>query len=30
MMVFKDVLRLEDEEADAVRGWMIGALVEAS
>ena len=30
MMVFKDVLRLADEEADAVRRWMIAALVEAA
>ena len=30
MMVFKDVLRLPDDEADAVRRWMISALVEAA
>ena len=30
MMVFKDVLRLPDEEADAVRRWMIAALVDAA
>lgn len=30
MLAFKDVLRLPDEEADAVRRWMIRALVEAA
>ncbi len=30
MLAFKDVLRLADEEADAVRRWMIRALVEAA
>lgn len=30
MVAFKDVLRLEDSEADAVRRWMIAALVEAA
>ena len=30
MLVFKDVLRLADDEADAVRAWMIGALVAAA
>jgi hypothetical protein len=30
MVAFKDVLRIDEEEADAVRDWMIGALVEAS
>lgn len=29
-IVFKDVLSVEDDEADAVRHWMIGALVEAA
>ena len=30
MLAFKDVLGLADEEADAVRRWMIRALVEAA
>jgi AcrR family transcriptional regulator len=30
MVVFKDVLRLDDAEADEVRRWMISALVEAA
>jgi AcrR family transcriptional regulator len=30
MVVFKDVLRLDDDEADAVRRWMIGALVQGA
>jgi AcrR family transcriptional regulator len=30
MLAFKDVLRLPDDEADAVRRWMIRALVEAA
>ena len=30
MVVFKDVLRIGDEEADAVRRWMIAALVAAA
>ncbi|HMG46845.1 MAG TPA: TetR family transcriptional regulator [Allosphingosinicella sp.] len=30
MLAFTDVLRLADEEADAVRRWMIRALVEAA
>lgn len=30
MLAFKDVLRLADAEADAVRRWMIRALVEAA
>jgi AcrR family transcriptional regulator len=30
MLAFKDVLRLADDEADAVRRWMIRALVEAA
>jgi AcrR family transcriptional regulator len=30
MVAFKDVLRLDDDEADAVRRWMIAALVEAA
>ena len=30
MIAFKDVLRIGDEEADAVRRWMIRALVEAA
>jgi AcrR family transcriptional regulator len=30
MVVFKDVLRIGDEEADTVRRWMISALVEAA
>jgi hypothetical protein len=30
MVAFKDVLRLDDEVADAVRRWMISALVEAA
>jgi AcrR family transcriptional regulator len=29
-IVFRDVLRIGDEEADAVRRWMIRALVEAA
>ena len=29
-VAFKDVLQLNDDEADAVRHWMIGALVEAA
>jgi AcrR family transcriptional regulator len=29
-VAFKDVLRLDDEEADDVRRWMISALVEAA
>lgn len=30
MVAFKDVLQIDDGEADAVRDWMIGALVEAA
>jgi len=30
MLAFKDVLALPDDEADAVRRWMIRALVEAA
>ena len=30
MVAFKDVLQIDDGEADAVREWMIGALVEAA
>ena len=30
MLAFKDVLRLPDDEADAVRRWMIRALFEAA
>lgn len=30
MLAFKDVLQLPDDEADAVRRWMIRALVEAA
>jgi AcrR family transcriptional regulator len=30
MVVCKDVLRLADDEADAVRRWMIAALIEAA
>ena len=30
MLAFKDVLRIADEEADAVRRWMIRALFEAA
>jgi AcrR family transcriptional regulator len=30
MLVFKDVLRVGDAEADAIRGWMIRALVAAA
>ncbi len=30
MIAFKDVLRIGDDEADAVRRWMIRALVEAA
>ena len=30
LLVFKDVLRLGEEEADAVRRWMIAALVAAA
>jgi AcrR family transcriptional regulator len=30
MVAFKDVLRLDDDEADEVRRWMISALVEAA
>jgi AcrR family transcriptional regulator len=30
MLVFKDVLRLGEAEADSVRRWMIAALVEAA
>ena len=30
MVAFKDVLRLDDDEADGVRRWMISALVEAA
>jgi AcrR family transcriptional regulator len=29
-IAFKDVLRIGDDEADAIRRWMIGALVEAA
>lgn len=29
-LAFRDVLRLDDGEADALRAWMIGALVAAS
>ena len=30
MVAFKDVLGIDNEEADVIRDWMIGALVEAS
>ena len=30
MVAFKDVLQIGDREADAIREWMIGALVEAA
>ncbi|HYN46486.1 MAG TPA: TetR/AcrR family transcriptional regulator, partial [Allosphingosinicella sp.] len=30
MIAFRDVLRIADDEADAVRRWMIRALVEAA
>jgi len=30
LLAFKDVLQLPDDEADAVRRWMIRALVEAA
>jgi hypothetical protein len=29
-VAFKDVLRLDDSDADEVRRWMISALVEAA
>jgi AcrR family transcriptional regulator len=30
MVAFKDVVQIDNAEADAIRDWMIGALVEAS